>query len=43
MTPSAWIMLAITWSVIVFFAGRFLLAVLRTPPRGGGSATDDAG
>lgn len=35
MTPAAWIMLVVTWSVITFFAGRFLLAVLRTPPRSG--------
>jgi hypothetical protein len=32
MTRAAWIMLAITWSVIAFFTGRFFLKVLRTPP-----------
>lgn len=32
MTTSAWIMLAVTWSVITFFAARFLLAVLRKSP-----------
>lgn len=34
MTGSAWIMLVVTWSVIVFFAGRFFFKVLRTPSRG---------
>lgn len=43
MTPSAWIMLSITWSVIVFFAGRFLLAVIRTPPRSAEKPTDESG
>lgn len=37
MTPAAWVMLVATWLVITGFAGRFLLAVLRTPPRGGGA------
>ena len=40
MTPAAWIMLIVTWSVIVFFAGRFLLAVMRTPPRSGGGSEE---
>lgn len=35
MTRSAWIMLGATWAVIAFFAVRFFLAVLRTPPRDG--------
>lgn len=33
MTVAAWLMLGATWSVIVFFTGRFFLAVLRTPAR----------
>lgn len=33
MTTGAWIMLAVTWTVITFFTVRFFLAVLRTPPR----------
>jgi len=35
MTTSAWIMLAVTWSVIVYFTVTFFLAVLRKPPRDG--------
>ena len=31
MTPAAWTMLVVTWSVIFFFAGRFFLKVLRNP------------
>ena len=31
MTRNAWLMLITTWSVILFFAGRFLLKVLRLP------------
>ncbi len=33
MTRTAWIMLAATWTVVVLFAARFFLKVLRTPPR----------
>ena len=33
MTGSAWLMLGITWSVVIFFTARFFLKVLRTPPR----------
>lgn len=33
MTTAAWVMLAITWSVIAFFTGRFFVKVLMTPPR----------
>jgi hypothetical protein len=33
MTTTAWVMLAVTWGVIAFFAVRFFLKVLRTPPR----------
>lgn len=32
MTPRAWFMLVITWSVVATFCGRFLWAVLRRPP-----------
>jgi hypothetical protein len=35
MTTSAWIMLTVTWSVIVFFTVTLFLAVVRTPPRDG--------
>ncbi|MGE0451607.1 MAG: hypothetical protein AB7Q29_18685 [Vicinamibacterales bacterium] len=31
MTTAAWIMLVFTWSVVIFFTGRFFLLVLRTP------------
>ena len=31
MTTQAWLMLAATWAVIIFFTGRFFLKVLRTP------------
>lgn len=33
MTPAAWTMLGITWSVILFFTGKFFWKVLTTPPR----------
>jgi len=33
MTTSAWIMLGITWAIVLFFAGRFFWMVLKTPPR----------
>ncbi len=33
MTTSAWIMLGITWSVIIFFTTKFFFKVLRTPIR----------
>lgn len=31
MTTAAWLMLAATWAVIIFFTGKFFLKVLRTP------------
>ena len=31
MTAGAWALLACTWTVVIFFAGRFLLMVLRAP------------
>ena len=31
MTGPAWAMLAVTWTVIIFFTARFFLKVLRTP------------
>jgi hypothetical protein len=36
-TAAAWAMLGVTWSVILFFAGRFFLKVLAnpTPPDSG--------
>jgi hypothetical protein len=33
MTGSAWLMLGVTWSVVIFFTAKFFLKVLRTPPR----------
>ena len=32
MTGSAWLMLGVTWSVVIFFTAKFFLKVLRTPP-----------
>ena len=34
MSRSAWIMLALSWGLIGWFALRFFLLVLRTPRRG---------
>lgn len=31
MTAAAWTMLIVTWSVILFFAGKFFLMVLTSP------------
>lgn len=33
MTTSAWVMLVITWSVIISFTGYFFMKVIRTPVR----------
>ena len=33
MTRNAWLMLIVTWSVVIFFTARFFIAVVRTPPR----------
>lgn len=33
MTTGAWIMLIFTWAIVIFFAARFFLKVLLTPPR----------
>jgi hypothetical protein len=33
MTGSAWVMLGVTWSVVIFFTAKFFLMVLRTPPK----------
>jgi hypothetical protein len=33
MTGSAWVMLGVTWSVVIFFTAKFFLKVLRTPPK----------
>ena len=37
MTPAAWAMLGVTWSVILFFTVRFFAKVLKnpTPPDSG--------
>jgi hypothetical protein len=32
-TGRAWLMLVLTWGVILFFTGKFFLKVLRTPRR----------
>lgn len=31
MTGSAWVMLVVTWTVVIFFTARFFFKVLRTP------------
>lgn len=31
MSASAWLMLGVTWSVVLFFSLRFFLKVLRQP------------
>ena len=41
MTPSAWIMLAVTWSVIALFTVGFFVAVLKKPPIDGGGRDGD--
>jgi hypothetical protein len=33
MTRNAWLMLIVTWSVVIFFTAKFFIAVVRTPPR----------
>jgi hypothetical protein len=33
MTTNAWLMLIVTWGVVIFFTTRFFLKVLKTPPR----------
>ena len=33
MTTAAWVMLAITWSVVASLTGSLFLAVLRAPPK----------
>lgn len=33
MKTAAWIMMSITWGVILFFTGKFFWMVLITPPR----------
>jgi hypothetical protein len=31
MTAAAWIMLAVTWTIVIGFTGRFFWKVLKTP------------
>jgi hypothetical protein len=31
MTTSAWLMLAATWTVVLFVVSRFFIKILRTP------------
>ena len=33
MTFEAWLMLGITWTVVIIFTGRFFMMVLKTPPK----------
>lgn len=33
MTGQAWLMLAVTWTIIILFTGRFFWRVLKTPIR----------
>lgn len=33
MTRNAWLMLIVTWGVVIYFTARFFLKVLRTPPK----------
>ena len=33
MTTAAWTMLIVTWTVVIFFMGRFFWKVLTTPSR----------
>lgn len=40
MTATAWIVLAVTWSIIVFFTTKFFLMVLRST---GGGDDPEAG
>ena len=35
MTAAAWWMLGTTWTVVIFFAGRFFWKVLTTPQKKG--------
>lgn len=34
MTGTAWAMLIVTWSIIIFFTAKFFWMVLKTPPKG---------
>lgn len=38
MTAGAWLMLAVTWSIIVSFTGYYFWKVLVTPPRSDGDS-----
>ena len=31
MTTQAWLMLVVTWAVVIFFTAKFFLKVLKTP------------
>jgi hypothetical protein len=33
MTPAAWVMLAVTWAVIIYFTAKYFYMVLVTPPK----------
>jgi hypothetical protein len=32
MTMNAWIMLGVTWTVVIFFTAKFFIKILKTPP-----------
>ena len=34
MTGGAWIMLVLTWSVVIWFTAKYFWMVLRKPPQG---------
>jgi len=36
MTLSAWIMLGVTWGIVLFFTGKFFLMAIRKSPSGEG-------
>ncbi len=35
MTTPAWIMMLLTWGVVLFFTGKFFLMAMRKPPGNG--------
>ena len=42
MTLAAWIMMLVTWAIVVFFTGRFFWMVLTKPTREEDDPADDA-
>lgn len=43
MTPAAWVMLVVTWSIVVFFSVKYFWMVLTLPnaPEANGAAGDE--